>query len=62
LYSAVLFYSEAMYPLVWTIGALGAWMEVGRPASEEVGEYAVGLLHMLPPDIRLVSEARRLLD
>jgi len=22
--------SEAMYPLVWTIGALGAWMEVEK--------------------------------
>jgi len=26
LYFAVLFYSESMYPLVWTISALGAWL------------------------------------
>ena len=26
LYFAVLFYSERMYPLVWTISALGAWL------------------------------------
>ena len=26
LYFAVLFYSEKMYPLVWTISALGAWL------------------------------------
>ncbi len=35
LYFAVLFYSERMYPIVWTIGVLGAWLERGR--RSEVG-------------------------
>jgi squalene-hopene/tetraprenyl-beta-curcumene cyclase len=35
LYFAVLFYSETMYPLVWTISALGAWLRI-----EETGDFS----------------------
>ena len=35
LYFAVLFYSEPMYPLVWTISALGAWLQI-----REAGDFS----------------------